>query len=113
MRLKVTYEGKQQQQQQKSLLFIDGIEKLPYKIADINLAELGRKELAIAEAEMPGVMELRNIYRPEQPLKGVRLAGCLHLTAQTGVMIETFRQLGAQVIHSFLQFYFSLHIFEQ
>ncbi|CAF3751274.1 unnamed protein product [Rotaria sordida] len=79
------------------LLLIDGIEKLPYKIADINLAELGRKALSMAEAEMPGVMRLRKIYAPKKPLKGVRLAGCLHVTAQTGVMIETFRALGAEV----------------
>ncbi|CAF3826695.1 unnamed protein product [Rotaria sordida] len=83
--------------EQKPFLSIDGIEKLPYKIANINLAELGRKTLSMAEAEMPGVMLLRKIYTPKQPLKGVRLAGCLHLTAQTGVMIETFCQLGAQV----------------
>ncbi|CAF1551067.1 unnamed protein product, partial [Rotaria sordida] len=82
--------------EQKPFLFIDDIEKLSYKIANINLAELGRKELSMADDEMAGVMLLREIYTPKQPLKGVRLAECLHLTAQTGVMIETFRQLGAQ-----------------
>jgi adenosylhomocysteinase len=71
--------------------------KLPHKIADINLAELGRKALSMAEAEMPGVMELRKIYGPKKILKGVRLAGCLHVTAQTGVMIETLHELGAEV----------------
>ncbi|CAF1076306.1 unnamed protein product [Rotaria sordida] len=83
--------------EQKPFLFIDDIEKSPYKIANINLAELGRKELSTADDEMAGVMLLREIYTPKQPLKGVRLAECLHLTAQTGVMIETFRQLGAQI----------------
>ncbi|CAF4655587.1 unnamed protein product, partial [Rotaria sp. Silwood2] len=67
------------------------------QLSEQNFAELGRKALSMAEDEMPGVMLLRKIYRPKQPLKGVRLAGCLHLTAQTGVMIETFLQLGAQV----------------
>ncbi|CAF1029417.1 unnamed protein product [Rotaria sordida] len=83
--------------EQKPFLFIDDIEKSSYKIANINLAELGRKELSMADDEMAGVMLLREIYTPKQPLKGVRLAECLHLTAQTGVMIETFRQLGAQI----------------
>ncbi|CAF4273976.1 unnamed protein product [Rotaria sp. Silwood2] len=87
----------EEKQQQKPLLLINSIEKLPYKIADINLAELGRKALSMAEAEMPGVMRLRKIYASKKPLNGVRLAGCLHLTAQTGVMIETFRALGAEV----------------
>lgn len=73
------------------------MERLPYQIADINLAESGRKALSMAEVEMPGVMRLRKIYGPAKPLKGVRLAGCLHVTAQTGVMIETLRELGAQV----------------
>jgi adenosylhomocysteinase len=71
--------------------------KLPYKIADINLAELGRKALSMAEAEMPGVMQLKKIYGPRKILQGVRLAGCLHVTAQTGVMIETLHEMGAQV----------------
>jgi len=55
----------------------------------------------MAEAEMPGVMRLRKIYGPQKPLKGVRLAGCLHVTAQTGVMIETLRELGAEVSRGF------------
>jgi adenosylhomocysteinase len=71
--------------------------KLPYKIADINLAESGRKALSMAEAEMPGVMQLRKMYGPRKILKGVRLAGCLHVTAQTGVMIETLHEMGAEV----------------
>ncbi|CAF4955588.1 unnamed protein product [Rotaria sp. Silwood1] len=79
--------------EQKSLLLIDGFEKFPYKIADISLAKSGRTVLSVDEHEIPGVMLLRKIYGPEQPLKGVRLARCLHLTAQTGVMIETFIRL--------------------
>ncbi|CAF3905066.1 unnamed protein product, partial [Rotaria sp. Silwood1] len=85
--------------EQKSLLLIDGFEKFPYKIADISLAKSGRTVLSVDEHEIPGVMLLRKIYGPEQPLKGVRLARCLHLTAQTGVMIETFIRLGAQTIY--------------
>lgn len=73
--------------------------KCLYKIADINLADSGRKALTMAESEMPGVMRLKRIYGPKKPLKGVRLAGCLHVTAQTGVMIETLKELGAQVRH--------------
>lgn len=73
------------------------MKKLPYKIADINLAESGRKALALAEVEMPGVMYLKKIYGPRKPLQGVRLAGCLHVTAQTGVMIEALCEMGAQV----------------
>jgi adenosylhomocysteinase len=56
----------------------------------------------MAEAEMPGVMLLRELYGPQKPLKGVRLAGCLHVTAQTAVMIETLRELGAEVCHLFI-----------
>ena len=73
--------------------------KCLYKIADINLADSGRKALTMAESEMPGVMRLKRIYGSKKPLKGVRLAGCLHVTAQTGVMIETLKELGAQVTH--------------
>ena len=60
-----------------------------YKVADISLAEWGRKELTIAEAEMPGLMSIRRKYAPSQPLKGVRITGSLHMTIQTGVLIET------------------------
>ena len=68
-----------------------------YKVADITLAEWGRKEINIAETEMPGLMALRQEYRQEQPLKGARIAGCLHMTIQTAVLIETLTALGAQV----------------
>lgn len=70
-------------------------EKLPYKVADITLAEFGRKEIEIAENEMPGLMELRRKYGPAQPLKGARVVGCLHMTIQTAVLIETLTALGA------------------
>jgi adenosylhomocysteinase len=68
-----------------------------YKVADIALAEWGRKEINIAETEMPGLMALRKEYGPTQPLKGARIAGCLHMTIQTAVLIETLTALGAQV----------------
>lgn len=70
---------------------------LPYKIADISLADWGRKEIMLAEAEMPGLMSLREEYGPSQPLKGARIAGCLHMTIQTAVLIETLTALGAEV----------------
>ncbi len=70
---------------------------LDYKVADISLAEWGRKELTIAEAEMPGLMSIRQKYAPSQPLKGVRITGSLHMTIQTGVLIETLVALGATV----------------
>ena len=68
-----------------------------YKIADISLAEWGRKEINIAETEMPGLMALREEYGKQQPLKGARIAGCLHMTIQTAVLIETLTALGAEV----------------
>jgi adenosylhomocysteinase len=68
-----------------------------YKVADISLAEWGRKEINIAETEMPGLMALRKEYAHEQPLKGARIAGCLHMTIQTAVLIETLVALGAEV----------------
>ncbi len=68
-----------------------------YKVADISLAEYGRKEIDIAEAEMPGLMSLREEYGAQQPLKGARIAGCLHMTIQTAVLIETLTALGATV----------------
>src|SRR6201992_3431013 len=72
-------------------------ETLPYKVADISLADWGRKELTIAEAEMPGLMSIRAKYAPSKPLKGVRITGSLHMTIQTGVLIETLVALGADV----------------
>jgi adenosylhomocysteinase len=71
--------------------------KLNYKVADIGLAEWGRKEIELAENEMPGLMALRSKYGPSQPLKGARIAGCLHMTVQTAVLIETLIHLGAKV----------------
>ena len=72
----------------------------PYKVKDINLADWGRKEIELAEAEMPGLMALREEYAAEQPLKGARIAGCLHMTIQTAVLIETLVALGAEVTWS-------------
>jgi len=72
-------------------------EKLPYKVKDINLADWGRKEIRLAEAEMPGLMALREEYGKEKPLEGARIAGCLHMTVQTAVLIETLVELGADV----------------
>ena len=68
-----------------------------YKVADISLAEFGRKEILIAETEMPGLMALRREFAAEQPLKGARLTGCLHMTIQTAVLIETLKALGADI----------------
>ena len=73
------------------------IQNPDYKIADISLADWGRKEIAIAETEMPGLMALRREYEGQQPLAGVRLVGCLHMTIQTAVLIETLRSLGAEI----------------
>ena len=73
---------------------------LAYKVKDINLAAWGRKEIELAEAEMPGLMSLREEYKDEQPLKGARIAGCLHMTIQTAVLIETLKALGAEVTWS-------------
>src|SRR6186713_629129 len=73
---------------------------LPNKVKDMSLAEWGRKEIRLAEAEMPGLMALRAEYKNEQPLKGARIAGCLHMTIQTAVLIETLIALGAEVTWS-------------
>ncbi|WP_306012481.1 MULTISPECIES: adenosylhomocysteinase [unclassified Allomuricauda] len=73
---------------------------VPYKVKDISLADWGRKEIELAEAEMPGLMALREEYGSEQPLKGARIAGCLHMTIQTAVLIETLVALGAEVTWS-------------
>jgi adenosylhomocysteinase len=73
------------------------VSAMPYKVADIKLAELGRKEIEIAEIEMPGLMALREKHGANQPLKGARIAGCLHMTIQTAVLIETLTALGAEV----------------
>lgn len=71
--------------------------KVPFKVADISLADWGRREITLAEYEMPGLMQLRRTYGPSQPLKGARVAGCLHMTVQTAVLIETLTALGAEV----------------
>ncbi len=73
---------------------------VPYKVKDISLADWGRKEIRLAEAEMPGLMAIREEYGPSQPLKGARIAGCLHMTIQTAVLIETLVALGADVTWS-------------
>ena len=73
---------------------------VPYKVKDIALADWGRKEIQLAEAEMPGLMALRTEFGAAQPLKGARIAGCLHMTIQTAVLIETLTALGAEVTWS-------------
>ena len=72
-------------------------EKLPYKVKDISLAAWGRKEIEIAEKEMPGLMAVRKKYAGQKPLKGARVSGSLHMTIQTAVLIETLVDLGADV----------------
>ncbi len=73
------------------------VKKYPYKVKDISLADWGRKEIELAEAEMPGLMSLREEFAKDKPLKGARIAGCLHMTIQTAVLIETLTELGAEV----------------
>jgi adenosylhomocysteinase len=73
------------------------VENLPYKVADISLADFGRKEIEIAEKEMPGLMAIRKRYAAQKPLKGARIMGSLHMTIQTAVLIETLKELGADV----------------
>src|SRR6188474_2704340 len=75
-------------------------EALSYKVKDITLAEWGRKEIKLAEQEMPGLMALRKEFGAKKPLKGARIAGCLHMTIQTAVLIETLTELGAEVTWS-------------
>ncbi|MGI8980486.1 MAG: adenosylhomocysteinase [Pirellulaceae bacterium] len=74
--------------------------RLPHKVADISLAELGRRRIMLAENEMPGLMSLRKKYGTKKPLKGARIAGCLHMTTETAVLIETLQELGAAVTWS-------------
>ncbi len=76
------------------------IETMNYKVKDISLAEWGRKEITLAEAEMPGLMATREEYGDSKPLAGARIAGCLHMTIQTAVLIETLVHLGAEVTWS-------------
>ena len=70
---------------------------IDYKIADINMADLGRKEIILAEKEMPGLMSVREKYKNSKPLKGARISGCIHMTIQTAVLVETLVDLGAEV----------------
>lgn len=79
--------------------------KLPYKVADLSLAEWGRRAIQIAEGEMPGLMTIRAKYGPSKPLKGARIAGCLHMTVQTAVLMETLLELGAQISWSSCNIY--------
>ena len=78
----------------------NNVKYVPFKVKDISLAEWGRKEISLAEAEMPGLMALREEYKNQKPLEGARIAGCLHMTIQTAVLIETLRILGAEVTWS-------------
>lgn len=81
-----------------SIKSLDSLQdKSQFVVADMALADFGRKELSIAETEMPGLMALRTKYGQDKPLKGARIAGSLHMTIQTGVLIETLIALGAQV----------------
>ena len=79
---------------------MNSVDYINYKVKDITLADWGRKEIKLAEAEMPGLMSLRNEYRNKKPLNGARIAGCLHMTIQTAVLIETLIELGAEVTWS-------------
>jgi len=84
----------------KKNMSTETVSYVPYKVKDISLADWGRKEIELAEAEMPGLMALRKEYGNEQPLKDARIAGCLHMTIQTAVLIETLVALGAEVTWS-------------
>src|ERR1041384_26115 len=75
-------------------------ENVAYKVKDMSLAAWGRKEIKLAEAEMPGLMAIREEFGAKKPLKGARIAGCLHMTIQTAVLIETLKELGAEVTWS-------------
>src|SRR3712207_5732933 len=79
--------------------------RVKYKVKDITLAEWGRKEIKLAEAEMPGLMAIREEFGPSKPLAGARIAGCLHMTIQTAVLIETLADLGAEVTWSSCNIY--------
>src|SRR2546421_12354169 len=79
---------------------MNGAPAQKYKVADMSLAAFGRREIELAEVEMPGLMAIRRKYADDQPLKGARIAGCLHMTIQTAVLIETLKSLGAEVTWS-------------
>lgn len=88
----------QREKRQRKLIDMDAkMSVLPFKVADLTLASFGRKEITIAETEMPGLMALRKKYGQDKPLTGARIAGCLHMTIQTAVLIETLIELGAEV----------------
>jgi len=76
---------------------METINNQDFKVADMSLAEWGRKEIVIAQSEMPALMKLRERYADEQPLKGAKVLGCIHMTIQTAVLIETLTSLGAEV----------------
>src|SRR5437016_14500679 len=75
----------------------ENVTSADFKVKDLSLAEYGRKEIRLAEAEMPGLMSIREEFKTSKPLKGARIAGCLHMTIQTAVLIETLLDLGAEV----------------
>ena len=77
-----------------------------FKVADISLADFGRKEISLAETEMPGLMALREEYKGKKPLDGARIVGCLHMTIQTAVLIETLAELGADIRWSSCNIFF-------
>ena len=79
---------------------------MTYKVKDISLADWGRKEIILAEAEMPGLMSIREEFGNSKPLNGARIAGCLHMTVQTAVLIETLIHLGAEVTWSSCNIFF-------
>ena len=74
---------------------------MSYKVADISLAELGRKEILLAEKEMPGLMSVKAKYSESKPLTGARIAGCIHMTVQTAVLVETLVELGAEEVNKY------------
>jgi adenosylhomocysteinase len=75
-----------------------------FKVTDIELADFGRKEILLAEKEMPGLISLRSKYKDKKPLKGARIAGCIHMTIQTAVLVETLIDLGAEVRWSCVEY---------
>ena len=85
------------------------VERLPYKVKDISLSNWGRKEISLAEAEMPGLMSIRREFAATKPLQGARIAGCLHMTIQTAVLIETLIDLGQKFL-GHLAIYFQRRI---
>ena len=91
--------------EQQKMTTAQSTNTIKYRVADISLATLGRKEISIAENEMPGLMEIRKKYAEGKPLQGARITGCLHMTTQTAVLIETLIELGAEVAWSSCNIY--------